>query len=370
MNKDEVIRGLIKIYNRFEDEVEADLFLHEQRVEQSQVVALKNEAREAAYQERLKTMPAIQKRRFVIMLVLTGALFVLFFFVLPSMVLFRYKLWLSIIGAVLISGFAFVTWGLYKTWLPEQIKEGWRFRLTGLFFIVLIIPSAIIAGINWFVFDAAQSRRLREHHALADAVVVYGQSVSTRRADFTSVTVQFRTPEGELITASESVPKSRFDDYYKGQRLQIAYLPEDPTIISLLQYDGEVRGVMGTEERRLRLSDLILFCTTPVDSLEASLKKISYAWRYDESVQKFVHEKNYEAVNALNGEVMYLCRQSPQVFKNELSSMGFQLLEEEKVGGIVLSNAVYESTDYRLSVEGKAMKGEPAYLYLLTSLNQ
>jgi hypothetical protein len=368
MNRTEILQGLVRIYNRFEEEVEADLYLHEHQVDLAIFEDLKKEAKELAYQERLLTMPKRQKRLFAVLSAITLLLFALFFFLLPSFVLFSYKLWLSILGGVLISAAAFITWGLYKSWTPERIKEGWKFRLTGLFFVVLIIPATIIAGINWFVFDAAQSRRLREHHEVADAVVVYGQTISTRRADFTSITVQFRTKDGTLVTASESVPKSMFDRYYKGQMLKISYLPEDPNIISLLQSEGEARSVLGTEERRIRIADLITLSKSPADSIQGLLGNISYQWRYDKSIQKYVHEKNMEAINVVNGEVLYLSPYSPQIFKDELPKLGFRLLEENKTGGIIMENSIYESDSHRITVERQAVDNSPVYIYLLTKL--
>jgi hypothetical protein len=366
MINEQIISGVVKLYNDLQEDYEIDLFLHEHNVPMEKFPEIKTEAKKRSEEERLRTMPAKMKRRFFIFVGLTVLTIYVFFVFLPYANVFSYQILFSIIGGLLTSGLALLTWSLYKSWQPKRILEGWKFRYTSLFFVVLILPTVILGGINWFIYGRAERNLLRDHHEEVIGVVVNGQSISTRRADFTNITVQFKTKEGKMMLVTESVPSSSFDNYYKGQKLKLIYYTGDPNVISILQSDSETRDLLGIPERSITPRDLVAFTSLPSDSLEEALNKISSGWMYDEGIDKYVNEKKYEAVTLFEGSAIFLNRTAIHTFGKEFLAMGFELVGEQDVKGMVKTSQSYESPTHTAEIALETFENEPYYLTIVT----
>jgi hypothetical protein len=231
---------------------------------------------------------------------------------------------LTLIAGILTTGL--LAMSLFILFPPAPARDGEKARVNddfGCFLIILIVGWFFGFSIFLIYKSSGETKdELKDHGVYTIGTVIDGSSFKTRRVDMTDVTIEFETKEGTTIVTKADVPSGSFDNYYKGQQVQIVYSALHPRIIGIIWSDSDVERYTGIKVRQIRLDDLykILDLKKGKD-IEDYLNSICPKWEYQEGIEGESTYKNILKDIALktneNGSLMYM----------EASSGGVNLIE-------------------------------------------
>ena len=252
------------------------------------------------------------------------AVITIFFLLPPSF--FHFSTWFFALIFAALAGFFLVqfisdyrSYEMFKD-MPKEIDHRTSGPIIG---AVVVVPLIIL--FMWVGITRA-SDDMAARGEVTTGVIFDGFSRESRRKRRSTYTLQveFVTAAGKKIRGGAHVSETTFNSVAKGQEVLVMYLPEDPKEFSILASSADFKRYLGTEERELKLRDMISFISIPTDSLEAKLNKIRYGWQLEEdgvwrngyTNGELLVEPNFavRCISYLNEDLLY---------RMELAELGF-----------------------------------------------
>jgi hypothetical protein len=179
---------------------------------------------------------------------ITLALAAFFYFAIPLDIFSDYLYGIIIIGSALITvAFTIFIFSFYPGKAKENtevvpvnsVEEIDKTKDDGDYSGCLV--GALIVGVFFgmsflLIYREIQLEKieLANYGEMTNAIVVGGSSYSTRKADFTKLTLQFTTKSGKSRKIDHSINKNQFDNYYQSQKIPIIYSTRYPQILEIL----------------------------------------------------------------------------------------------------------------------------------------
>ncbi len=285
----------------------------------------------------------LYKRNKIISFSLLLLSLVMFYFFIPVNWSNKFPYFISIVGAVLAGLFLSL---LIKNW---KLRDGSKN-----IFSTYSIPIAIIFGTIWLValymhFRTQQENELIKHGQLTTGIIISGEETTSRsirrRTSHYEVKVKFRTKEGKGYIVDKNIQWSEFNKLRKGQKIDIIYSKNNPTIIDLLIDHEKITKYTGSEERSIVLEDLLNFLDANKKNLKPELDKIQLGWFYNVKDSLWINEANNTAIKFTNKEnIQFITTGTNSLINSENSkALGLKtIILNEKFG-------MYESEKYKIT---------------------
>jgi hypothetical protein len=298
MTNEEIVNYVVDRINAGDDQYEIEDSLKRKEIDPSEFDALIEAAQSKILEHKLKTYPRQHIIRFTIWTILFLSFSVLFFFILPGLGITRNTVLISILGTICLSISLLNVFIYYGSWREANIKKYGKPKppIEG-YVLICLFPGFIFYLIISSCFSSGADKILRETQEDAVATVIDGQSVEGRRLNFASVTVEFTTKDGKVISAIEDVSTYEFKGFYLGQKLNIVYSKSDPHNIDLLMDNYSVIKMKGTVSREIEPKDLLKLTTVSFSDLGAELKKIDNNWIFNDEEGVWVDEKRQQVIS-------------------------------------------------------------------------
>lgn len=360
MEKENIINYIINCLNNGEDEYEIERYLKIKDVNPGEFTGLFDIAKEKILSEKLVTYPKKNKISFAVWTSISIFLFVLFFFILPSLNITR-SIILSIIGAVCLCFTSFYAMVYYKSWKEDFIRKiGKPKPNLSIFLALAAIPTVVLYFIIDWRFSSKADSILRDTQEDAVATVIGGKSVEGRRINFAEIRVRFETKEGVEVEAVEDVTTYKFKEFYEGQVINIVYSKDNPLNIDLLIDEDNIRNLKNTQEREIEPNDLLNLISAKEEKITTTLNKISFGWVYNSEKSSWINEKRQNMIMKNNNILTFFSNKMeynytyPKKFKKlgfkktsvddpqDRFGIGEQILENDKyivnIKSVVLNN--------------------------------
>lgn len=351
------------------DELSILTYLRQQGIEPEESKEIIEAARMELMKSRLQYAPKKNKRTFYIWLSITAIILIADLIILPRPSLVQYTVILSMLGAAafVFSGYMCILY--YNSWTPEFLKYRESPKLNFSFLPIFLIPAVIVYFIISAVFSSVEKRSLSQNKIKATGTIIDGHSYASRRLDFSEVTVEFTTKEGEIIVATEDISKYSFKKFYKGQKVDLIYSAIDPQNIDLLTEESDVKGLTDSEERDITASDLVDLMRA--DPLKAGdqLDKITFGWNYDTPKGLWSNSRKDLAMRIGPNEVIFFTRAlATHIYPKQFIALGFKQTSESSNIPFsrkpqVFENAVNKAT---ISVTGDGTRD----IYMITIIKK
>lgn len=371
-----IITELIKRIKRSDRIYHLESYLKSKGLTGDEIESYLEAANSRIYESKIKSLPKIKKLTFILLVALAITTLILFLFVLPEAG-FRYTTIISIFGSIIFTTSAIYSWVYYKSWEIECVKQELELKKhnqndPSMILILIPIPAVIFSFIFSAVLENGADNFLKKTQIEAEGIIVAGSSntVEARRGDvnFSSVSVEFYTKDGERILATEDVTEYEFRDFYKGQKVNLIYSSEDPQNIALLTNKTDIKRFKDSEERDFEAADLITLILSKDDEVLGFLNTISFGWVYDENTQTYINDskqmlftKDANDIFLVTGEIaMYK-------FPKQFQELNFK---DETEGGI--RNPMFqklrtlESDEYIVNIERNRIEQETFVMTTLT----
>jgi len=193
---------------------------------------------------------------------LTLATAVFFYSYLPAEIESEDQVFLSLMGALLISVFGLLAIVFYGNW-ANQSKETVITPTINypLLFTIALFPSMLLFFILSSKFDSTAKELLKQNKVEVTGTIISGggtqlTNLKGQTVDFSKLVVEFETVEGQKVIAYKDVSKYELEKFYLGQDVKMIYSKSNPNNIDLLSFDSDVKELMGSEERALKVNDL------------------------------------------------------------------------------------------------------------------
>lgn len=297
MNKDEIVEYIVDSINAGNDQDDIEASLKRREIDPSQFDALIGEALAQILEYKLKTYPRQNLIRFIIWTILFLSFAVVFFFILPGLGISQNIFLISLVGTILLSISLLHVFVYYGSWKKLYIEKFGKPKLpVEGYLIVNLFPGFIFYFIISSCLSSGADRMLKETQEDAVATVINGSSVEGK-LNYASVTVEFTTKDGRVISAVEDVSTYEFKDFYLGQKLNIVYSKNDPHNIDLLIDGTAMYKMKGKTNREIEPDDLLKLSTVSYSDLGTELNKISNNWVFNDSEGVWVNDKSQQVIS-------------------------------------------------------------------------
>ncbi len=212
-----------------------------------------------------------------------GVLYVGLAFFVPVGVYHVMGLHLVFAGALLCGVSVFMALSGVKSWseLRQRNKETTPERALPVFlpFFAFIFSLASFA-----VLSETRTNNLLKEKGVSTVATIGDKNVtitrSVRRGTQTDsrVQVSFVLQDGTAFQTEAEVSGDVFGAIAVGERVDVRYLPEDPSIFVIVAGDRNVQRFAGVSNRDLEFEDLEKILELPMDDVEKYLNGISVRW--------------------------------------------------------------------------------------------
>ncbi|MBF4472424.1 hypothetical protein [Flavobacterium sp. HJJ] len=297
MNKDEIVEYIVDRINANEDQYQIEASLKRKEIDPAQFDSLMDQALARILEHKLKTYPRQNIIRFTIWTILLLFFSALFFFILPGLGITRNTITLSILGTICLSVSLLNVFIYYGSWRKRNIEKYGKPKppIEG-YLVISFFPGFIFYFIISSCFSSGADKILKETQQDAVATVIDGSSIEGR-INYATVTVEFMTKDGRVITAVEDVSTYEFKDFYQGQKLNIVYSKNDPHNIDLLIDNYSVLKYKNKLQREIEPKDLLNLSSVSFENLGAELNKINNNWVYNDSEGVWIDEKRQQIIS-------------------------------------------------------------------------
>jgi hypothetical protein len=184
--------------------------------------------------------------------------------------------------------------------------------------LVIVIPIGTVI-LSSFIFLYSTSywldSLLKEKGVSAIATITQGfqvnsQSIRSNVKSRYTLTLNFPLQNGKPFTVSTNVSSDIYNSVSYGQRVEVRYLPDDPSIFRIIAGDENVQKFKGISNRNLNFNDLeMIIKLHKKDSIIKYLSQISTIWdvyKGMEGATVFVNESKREViVKNADGNIKY-----------------------------------------------------------------
>lgn len=324
-NEKQLISEVVQMLRDRYDELDITLYLREKGLEPEHISPIIEEAKNERLAEKMTYLPQRNKRIFWVLVAITVVVLIIDFFVLPSASLIGYSTMLSILGSGVFVFCCYLVLLHYKTWTPEFLKHRDTPKYNFSFLPFFLIPAMIVYFIMSSIFDSKAKNDLTANMERTTGTIMDGHSYSSRKFDFTEVTVQFKTKTGQLLSINKDISKYNFKEFYKGQTVDVLYSRSNPQIIEILTENMSAQDVTHSEERDITIKDLLSFLDTRTEELPAKLDKITFGWSQSTTPNTWINNrKNLFLESAGNSLVFHTTGSKGLIFPRQLTEAGFE----------------------------------------------
>jgi hypothetical protein len=166
--------------------------------------------------------------------------FLLFYSIIPLDIYDNFFYFLIIVGgaatALCVGGF------IFNLEYAKNSGDNSNFGCLGIAAIL-----AVFFGSSFlFLFHEGEREKneLLKYGVYTNATVVDGSSYKTRKADFTSIKLEFTTEKGQQFRTNYSVDAGEFDKFYQSQTIPIVYSPRYPQIVKIFRTSTDLQQYM------------------------------------------------------------------------------------------------------------------------------
>ncbi|QIL38785.1 hypothetical protein G7074_05510 [Pedobacter sp. HDW13] len=238
---------------------------------------------------------------------------------------------LTLVGGILSTILLTITF--FNFYPPKAVKaEDKKQDNFGCILIVVIV--IFFFGFSGFlIFNTVNesSLEIEKNGKYTVGEIVNGSSFKTRKADFTSVIIRYKTQDGKVYQTAQDISAEEFENYYRYQEVPIVYSSKYPTILQILRSDTDIAKYLKIKIRDISISDLekLIELKNPSE-INQYLNSINQKWQYEGAYNgnSYVYNNKFkkniikvtpgkELVYALN-DVNY------ELFEDELNKSDFK----------------------------------------------
>lgn len=303
---------------------------------------------------------------------------ILFFFYLPTTSIVDNVTLISIFGAVLLSFSIYFSYVFYNSWYPENISENATldFDLGG--FFSFFVPLAFIPSFIFFFLiqnriENGAKKTLIETKVETVGVITSGafyesRSLKGRRSNDAEITVKFITKDKDKRTIKKTIEimPNEFNNYYKGQKVNLIYSSVNPYNFMLLNSDEEVRAIFKTEERAIVFDDLTAFLENNQKQISEKLNTISYGWNYDSNKNSWINSSRESLKMKKDSDILFFPRKGMEMFLDNYLRKNQYVKVNEDIPGVI---DCYEKSNFRVEKMSLRQGTEIQFFYRIYKVN-
>lgn len=355
-----------------------DNYLRAQNFNTEEIDYVKNKASEKYNEYVVESIKKRNKICFYVGITLTILFSILFFFYLPTTSIVDNVTILSVFGAVMLSFSIYFIYVFYKSWLPENIAEkpsiDFDFGNFFSFFALLgLIPSFIFFFIIQYRIENGAKKTLIETKVETVGIITSGafyesRSLKGRRSNDAEITIKFKTKDKEkrIIKKTIEIMPNEFNNYYKGQKVNLIYSSVNPYNLMLLNSDEEVRAIFKTEEREVIFDDLTTFLEKNQKQISEKLNSIAYGWNYDSNKKAWVNSSRESVIMKKDTDILFFPRKGMDMYlDNYLRKNQYKKISENIPGTIDR----YEKGNFRVEKMSLRQGTEILFFYRICKSN-
>jgi len=238
---------------------------------------------------------------------------------------------------------------IFQFYRPIAVKKIGQKDDTGCMLMVFIV--VFFFGYSIFlIFDETRqvSKEIQTNGKYTTGFIIDGSSYTTRRADFTNVSIKYKTQEGKEYITVHDISAKEFENYTQFQEIPIVYSSKYPTLIRILRSDSEIAKYSKRTIRDLKISDfekiLDLKSATAINDY---LNAVNLKWTVenDNEANSFVFVNNYKKAYLkviLGEELIYMPEDNVfNLFNDEINQNYHKTSENESVKGSLYTKPGY-----------------------------
>jgi hypothetical protein len=325
-SKDQVIKELSRKIDADTLQSQTDEYLRGEGIESKDFEEIFQKAQEQ-FLKRRKLL------RRIVWSTLAAFTFILFYAWVPVRTYNAAPLLVAALGGVLFTLFIFQALGdftsIYELVEYNNSQEPETDEKRKLSFYAFI-PGIIVILVFYMHFGSREEDALKADGVKVAARIIDGYSKKSRRTSTYEVTVFFQTVEGKSMTVKEEVTEDEFQRFHEGKIVEIIYSKKNPAMIELLTDDKAVKSYIGSQERDIKIQDLIMLLSVPELTLGDTLNTICYGWLYSKQEKVWMNERRNIAIYRVDSNTvrcLTLGQEYYSRFPKELEGMGYSKLE-------------------------------------------
>lgn len=94
-----------------------------------------------------------------------------------------------------------------------------------------------------------EEKELYKYGVFTEATIVDGSSYKTRKADFTSIKLEYTTEKGQKVRTDCSVGAGEFDNFYQYQTIPVVYSSRYPQILKIFRKQSDLDDFKSEKEK-------------------------------------------------------------------------------------------------------------------------
>lgn len=189
---------------------------------------------------------------------------------------------------------------------------------------------------------------IKNYGEYTSGIIIDGSSITTRKADFSNVTIKFKTKDGNEYTTVQDISESEFNNFAQYQEIPIVYSSRYPSILEILKSDADIAKYAKTKIRDLKIADFtaILELKTANEIIKY-LNGVNQKWdcRNGGEINSNIYYNNFKKIAikvTLQRELIYMHNEVNQgLFENEIAQSGFKKMDGLGVGGMLYAKDNY-----------------------------
>lgn len=378
MDNDKLIEKVFEMLKKNELSYRIDNSLKAYNLTTSEISIIREEATRKYKYYVVETLKKRNKICFYIGVGLIVLVSILFFFYLPTTSIVDNVTLISIFGAVLLSFSIYFSYVFYNSWYPENISENATldFDLGG--FFSFFVPLAFIPSFIFFFLiqnriENGAKKTLIETKVETVGVITSGtfyesRSLKGRRSNDAEITIKFKTKDKDKRTIKKTIEimPNEFNNYYKGQKVNLIYSSVNPYNFMLLNSDEEVKAIFKTEEREIVFDDLTGFLEKNQKQISEKLNTIAYGWNYDSNKNSWINSSRESVIMKKDSDILFFPRKGMEMFlDNYLRKNQYKKVSED-IPGII---DCYEKSNFRVEKMSLRQGTEILFFYRIYKSN-
>jgi hypothetical protein len=311
--------------------------------------------------ESLKRQIRINKVTHYAFMALSIITFLVFLIVLPRLEIgIGHVFILSLLGSCLTAFFAFFSIVYYNSWDKNFVQSTGRPSIDFSMMVLMLAPVIVLHFLLSWRFSSAQESRLKDQQVEVIGRIIDGSSFQAKRvfrggtvADFSEVTVEFETKEGQKMRVTKDISAYEFKDFYKDQDVRMVYSKNNPRNIDFIVNEEDVRQYKGIQERDLEPNDLVRLIGLDENQITLELSKISEGWAFNPQNDEWSNSKR-KATLTLKPKQLILVG-IPQLnfnYPHKLTQIGFIKTSKESTEDPDFSKKIFQKDEFTFTVEG------------------
>lgn len=315
--------------------------------------------------ESLKRQVKVNRVTHYAFMALSIITFLVFLIVLPRLEIgIGHVFIFSLLGSCLTAFFAFFSIVYYKSWDENFVQSTGRPNIDLSMMVLLLVPVIILHFLLSWRFSSAQESKLKDQQVEVVGRIIDGSSFQAKRvlrggtvADFSEVTVEFETKEGQKMTVTKDISVYEFKDFYKDQDVRMVYSKNNPKNIDFIVNEEDIRQYKDVQERDLEPNDLVKLIGLDENQITLELNKISEGWAFDPQNDEWSNSKRKSRLTLKPKQLILVG--IPELnfdYPHKLTQIGFIKTSKESTEDPDFSKKIFQKDEFTFTVEGSQEK--------------